>query len=119
LAVRPQLALEADILALLPKDERDPAVDLALREFSDHAGRKTLFLVGAADEANARAAASAFAARLRESPAFADVQLEVQTRVQDTLDAYRPYRAVLLSARDRERLRGGDESLYQDARRAL
>src|ERR1043166_182603 len=81
--VRPSLQLETDLLALLPKDERDPAVDRALREFSAQAGRKTLFLIGAADGAVARKAAGDFAAALRQSPAFADVQFEVQSRLAD------------------------------------
>ena len=42
-----QLNPETDILALLPSAEKDPVVDTALRLFSDQAGRKTLFLIGA------------------------------------------------------------------------
>jgi predicted exporter len=119
LEVRPNLALETDLLALLPKDQHDPAVDLALREFSEQAGRKTLFLIGAPDPALARKAASAFAQALRQSPAFSDVQLEVQSRLADTIAAYRPDQSVLLSMRDRERLRADPQSVFDDARRAI
>lgn len=117
--VRPHLQLETDLLALLPKDQRDPGVDLALREFSEQAGRKTLFLIGAADGAVARKAASNFATTLRQSPAFSDVQFEVQSRLADTIDAYRADQAILLSAHDRDRLRSDPESVLNDARRAI
>src|SRR2546422_7496922 len=80
--VKNRLAPETDILALLPAAEQDPVVDVALREFSEKAGRKTLFLVGAATDGAARTAASQFAQTLRGSAGFADVQLEVQSRMQ-------------------------------------
>ena len=97
------LDTETDILALLPSAEKDPVVDTALRLFSDQAGRKTLFLIGADTTDAANRAADDFAASLRRSTAFSDVQLEVQNRMRDTLAAYQPYRGVLLAAGDRLR----------------
>jgi predicted exporter len=114
------LSTETDILALLPGTEHDPVVDRALREFSDQAGRKILFLVGSRNEDDAHAAGAAFAAALKAGDGIADVQYEVQNRVGETLTAYQAYRHALLSDRDRQRLAAGDgEALYRDAQRAL
>ena len=114
------LDTETDILALLPSAEHDPVVDGALRAFSDQAGRKVLFLIGAADPDTARAAAAGFAGTLRKAEGFAYVQFEVQNRVAETLKAYAPYQQVLLSEQDRQRLAAGQaEALYRDAQRAL
>lgn len=114
------LDTETDILALLPSEEHDPVVDHALHAFSDQAGRKLLFLVGASDAAQAHKAATQFVATLKTSSGFSDLQLEVQNRIADTLKAYAPYRHVLLSEHDRARLAAGEsEALYRDAQRAL
>ncbi|MGH8541461.1 MAG: hypothetical protein ACRETW_13280, partial [Stenotrophobium sp.] len=118
--LKPILATETDILSLLPGAEQDPVVDIALREFSDQAGRKTLFLLGAASDEAARTAATNFAAALKPGQGFDDVQLEVQDRMQDTVSAYQPYRGVLLAAQDRARLAAGDSAaIYNDALHAL
>lgn len=115
-----QLHPETDILALLPGAEKDPVVDTALRRFSDQAGRKTLFLIGADTETAAAHAASDFAAHLQQSPAFSDVQLQVQNRLRDTLAAYKPYRGVLLAATDRDKLTAHQGSeIYTSALHAL
>lgn len=120
LRVAGQVRIETDVLAMLPEVERDPAVDVALREFSEQAGRKTLFLVGAAQESAAHSAASAFAGTLRSNGGFADVRLEVQDGVRDALATVRAYRGVLLSARDRDLLATGHgEALFQQMMRAL
>ncbi|HWU69163.1 MAG TPA: hypothetical protein VN046_09820 [Stenotrophobium sp.] len=115
-----QLNPETDILALLPGAEKDPVIDVALHKFSDQAGRKTLFLIGAGTDAAAARAAEDFAARLQKSAAFADVQLRVQNRMHDTLSAYAPYRGVLLAASDRDRLAAGQgDAIYDAALRAI
>ncbi|MGH8462009.1 MAG: MMPL family transporter [Stenotrophobium sp.] len=115
-----QLNPETDILALLPGAEQDPVVGTALHKFSDQAGRKTLFLIGADTADAANHAADEFAASLRGNAAFSDVQLEVQNRLRDTLAAYQPYRGVLLAAGDRDKLAAHqDNAIYDAALRAL
>ncbi|MGH8506289.1 MAG: MMPL family transporter [Stenotrophobium sp.] len=115
-----QLNPETDILALLPGTEKDPVVDIALHRFSDQAGRKTLFLIGASTDTAAGRAANDFAACLQKNPAFSDVQLHVQNRMRDTLSAYAPYRGVLLAAADRNRLAAGQgDAIYDSALHAL
>jgi len=114
------LSTETDILALLPGAQHDPVVDRALREFSDQAGRKIIFLVGSRNAEHARAAGAAFAAALKAGEGIADVQYEVRNRVGETVTAYQAYRHSLLSVKDRERLASGHgEALYRDAQRAL
>ncbi len=114
------LSTETDILALLPGAQHDPVVDRALREFSDQAGRKIIFLVGSRNAEHARAAGAVFAAELKAGEGIADVQYEVRNRVGETVTAYQAYRHSLLSAKDRERLASGHgEALYRDAQRAL
>lgn len=118
--IKGNLSTETDILALLPGGEHDPVVDRALREFSDQAGRKIIFLVGSRHAERARAAGAVFAAELKAGAGIADVQYEVRNRVGDTLNAYQAYRHSLLSARDRERLAAGKgDALYRDAQRAI
>lgn len=118
--IKGNLSTETDILALLPGAQHDPVVDRALREFSDQAGRKIIFLVGSRNAERARAAGAVFAAELKVGEGIADVQYEVRNRVGDTLTAYQAYRYSLLSAHDRERLSSGKgEALYRDAQRAI
>lgn len=118
--IKGNLSTETDILALLPQGQHDPVVDHALREFSDQAGRKIIFLVGSRDAERARAAGAVFAAELKSGEGIADVQYEVRNRVGETLNAYQAYRHSLLSARDRERLASGHgEAIYREAQRAL
>ena len=114
------LDTETNILALLPSSEHDPVAEAALHAFSDQAGRKVLFLVGATEEDKAHSTATDFASTLKSSPGFSSIQFELQNRVADTLKAYEPYRHVLLSEQDRKRLATGDsEAVYRDAQRAL
>lgn len=118
--LKANLDTETDILALLPSAEHDPVADAALHAFSDQAGRKVLFLIGAEDEEKARSAATDFATTLKTTPGFSSIQFELQNRVAETLKAYEPYRHVLLSAQDRQRFAAGDgEALYRDAQHAL
>ncbi len=118
--IKGNLSTETDILALLPNAQHDPVVDRALREFSDQAGRKIIFLVGSRDAERARTAGAVFAAELKSGEGIADVQYEVRNRVGETLTAYQAYRYSLLSARDRQRLESGHgEALYRDAQRAI
>lgn len=114
------LDTETDILALLPSEEHDPVADHALHAFSDQAGRKVLFLIGAEEDTKARAAAADFADALKANAGFSEVQFEVQSQLAETVKAYAPCRQVLLAERDRARLLAGDtQSLYRDAQRAL
>jgi predicted exporter len=113
--VRPHLKIETDVLALLPADERDRALDEAARRFADGLSRRALFLVGAPSFAQAKSAATRFAAALREPGVFAAVRLEIDATA-DVVDFYRPHQALLLSDRHRAGLEAGeDQRLYDEA----
>jgi predicted exporter len=115
LDVRGKLAIETDIMALLPADEREPELDHAARHFSDVSSRKTLFLVGAPTAAQARTAASQFAGLLRAPKVFKDVQLEVNTGA-DASAIYLAHRYGLLSDQHRAWLAAGEgQKLYDEA----
>lgn len=114
------LRVETDILAMLPDVDRDPVVERSVRALSDTTGRRTLFLVGAADLAQAAAAARAFAGSLAVARVFSEVRVDVahDARALDAL--YGPHRAVLLSDRHRARLAAGEGAkLVQESLRAL
>lgn len=119
--VRPGFRLETDILALLPGNEADPAEARGLDRFSDRIGRNAAWLIGAPDFAQARKAASAFAARLSASPAFAKVRFEIDADwPAESAAAYLPYRDGLLSDRMRAQLLAHqDEALLAQAQQAL
>lgn len=111
----PALRIETDITAMLPQTLPDPGVRQALDRFGAAAGKRNLFLVGAADFESARRAATAFAGSLQASGAFAEVQLEV-TRELTQLDAgYGERRSLLLSDRHRAALMAGDRAALREA----
>lgn len=117
--VLPQLRTETDLLQLLPETRRDATAAQALAEFSDALGRQLIFLVGARDIGDARAAASRFARSLEASGAFASVNLEIAGSSDDRRVLIKAHRGYLLSDRQRARLEQGDtEKLTRDALRA-
>jgi len=61
--------LESDVLALLPRDAHDPALADATRRIADASARNMVVLLGAADAAQARAAAQAYRASLSTAQA--------------------------------------------------
>lgn len=120
LLVRPQLRIDTDLLGLLPAAEQDVGANQALRSWSDNLGRRALFLIGAPDHAQARAAAAKFAQTLRASDAFAQVQLEVGSEAGGLGSLYAPHRAGLLAPRHRQWLATDqNEQLYTEALHAL
>lgn len=117
--VLPRLKVETDILALLPVEQSDAAANRAVQQFSEALARKMIFLIGAADLNEAKESAKKFAAALRASKAFAQVDLEVSGRTAEALKLYRAHRGMLLSNRQFELLRAGqDEQLLRATLRA-
>ena len=111
--VLPALAVETDILALLPREQQDRDLDASLRNFSADLARRQIFLVGAVPE-EARNAADAFAAELRASGAFTSVQLELGGDFLRRADVYLQHRAWLLAPRDRASLETGETTPLLD-----
>ncbi len=108
--VLPNLRVETDILALLPKAQQDRDLDAALQSFSAELARRQIFLVGAAAPEAARRAADAFTASLRGSGAFASVQFELDGDLRGRAQVYLQHRAWLLTPQDRAALASGDSS---------
>ncbi|MCK7500422.1 MAG: MMPL family transporter [Comamonadaceae bacterium] len=97
--------LDADVMALLPHDERAPEVGLATEALAARASRQVVVILGAAEWDAARRAAAAWRGALQApaSPlqprALGDAQA-----LDAALDFYRPWREALLTPAQRERL---------------
>jgi predicted exporter len=90
--------IDTDLLALLPKDERRPALEAALRALSTQGERQLALLVSAQDEASTRKAVAV----VRE--ALSDVGLSEQGHDAAAFpgDFYKFWRMGLLTAADRD-----------------
>ncbi len=69
--------LETDLLAMLPKTERNPAAERGVRALAQAMGDRAVLVVGAPDPQRAKAAARQLVSRLEASQAFANVQGEL------------------------------------------
>jgi predicted exporter len=98
--------LDNDVLALLPADEQAPRVSQAMRQLAEGASRQIVVMVGAADRAEAQAAARQFDAVWREhDKALAtDATGAAGTPGRETLAALQPWRDRLLTDEQRQRL---------------
>ncbi|RZI60722.1 MAG: hypothetical protein EOP37_10335 [Rubrivivax sp.] len=131
---RPAGVLDSDVLAMLPRDERRPAVAAATRALADAGERRVVVLIGAKGLTQAIAAGDAFAlamaggegAKGAEGAAVAPsagaaLRWRVDEGEQNTwLGFYAPWRAALLTDEDRRTLQTqSTEVLAQQALRAL
>ncbi|HZB90474.1 MAG TPA: hypothetical protein VE397_03465, partial [Stellaceae bacterium] len=99
---------QSDFAALLPQEERDPAVQQAKDRVASMLNRRILVLVGHRDRSTARAAGAALAEALRGSGLVASVTYEIADDGPRRLAAALfPYRFGLLTAADRVRLEQG------------
>lgn len=114
LRVAPHMPVEADILALLPADERDRAAEAAQTRYAEAIGQRILVLVGASDFDAARRGAAAYATVLRGSGLFDTVRDAIDTGERRALSGYLPYRDGLLSARHRALLDRGDRAALRE-----
>ena len=70
-------AVQTDLLAMLPRTERNPVAEAAIGALAQATGERAVFLVGAPRGDQAEAAALAFAAALERSGAFAQVTARI------------------------------------------
>jgi predicted exporter len=100
--------IRTDLLALLPREERDPAMQKAKEAVSRNLGRRLLLAFGDSNRARARTAARQATAAIDASGLVAPLD---GTALQDAgrrlATFYFPYRDALLSAEDRAALEGG------------
>jgi predicted exporter len=100
--------LRTDLLALLPQEDRDPAVQRAKERVAAAFGRRIIVLVGHEDRATARTAGARLAEWLGASPMVRSVTHALHAdAVRDLGQALFPFRAGLLAASDRARLEAG------------
>lgn len=99
------LSFRTDLMALLPREEQNPAVQKANDAVTDALSRKLVFLVGSADRSAARAGAAELSRRLQASGlvALSTGGLD-RDRLRQMGQLYYPYRQGLLSNDDRQRL---------------
>jgi predicted exporter len=115
-AVRHHWRIQTDILALLPKDDRDATVRALRRLVSDTFGRRTLVLVSHAQPAIAREVTRQLAHMLEASELFTDVQWEYRHQHQAFFDFYFPRRYQVLSPLLRQYLEHEDGYTHLIAR---
>ncbi|TWI13309.1 MMPL family transporter [Aerolutibacter ruishenii] len=100
--------LESDVLALLPQDAHDPVLAEATRRIADASARQMVVLLGAADAAQAQAAASAYRTALQAAERRQPLPFAEGASMAGWFEAsrafYAPWRDRLLTAAQRERL---------------
>ncbi|WP_020183057.1 MMPL family transporter [Methylotenera sp. 1P/1] len=122
-----QSPLQTNLLALLPKTERNAVAEEAVTQLVNSAGNRVLFLVGASSQEVAITAAHSFANQLRAlnkssgQPAmFKQVFLEVPALDTNQIaDFYAPYRYRLLTHEDYKGLSDGPLHLSDQLQQKL
>src|SRR5512139_370682 len=94
--------LDPDVLALLPREGRNAAVEIATRTLTEAASRRGVVLVGTARWESTLAAADAVTAALRKAPV--DLDSGAAQTFEALVDFYRPWRDRLITSAQRERL---------------
>lgn len=103
------ITLDSNILALLPRAERDAAAQNVQDKIADSFSRRVVFLIGDASPAKAAAAAREFSATLEHSGTVATITSKLDPDAQRKMGAaYFPYRLGLLAQRDRAALMAGN-----------
>ena len=99
------LELRTDLLALLPKEEQDPAFSAASDRIMQKVAGRVVLLIGSQDRAAARYAASEIEGALASAKVMAPDGMSKNTDGATALATfYFPYRAALLTDRDRRSL---------------
>lgn len=112
------LAFRTDLMALLPMNEQDPVAQRAHEVVTQSLSRRFVLLVGHSDRAVARAAARRISDDLTASGLASLNEAEFDAdRIKRIGALYFPYRAGLLSQRDRATLQAGNSQTI--ATRAL
>jgi len=93
------LPVDTDVLALLPRDERDEGAQAALARLAERASRRVVVLVGSLEPERSEKAADAFVASLGSIARPASAMSESST--QALVEALGPSREGLLAPEDR------------------
>lgn len=113
--------IDMDVMALLPHDEKTPAVDVAMRQLTDAVARQVVVLVGAPDWTQARAASQAFNDALAHgAPTLFAPSTPPDQTFTAALDFFRPWRDRLLTSEQQRYLETTpQDALTQQALRSL
>jgi len=107
---------DTDILALLPAERRDPALEQASAKMVDAAEQRLIALIGAPDWAEARRAADAYREVLaRHGDLFQLTDQAGERMESDFLALFGRYRQVLLTADDEAALRNQPAQFWIDS----
>ncbi len=102
------IVLESNILALLPRAERDAAAQSVQDRIAESFSRRVIFLVGDASPGKAAAAARKLSAALERSGTIASLTSKLDPDAQQRMGAaYFSHRSGLLSDADRKALLAG------------
>ncbi|MBT5050591.1 MAG: MMPL family transporter [Rhodospirillaceae bacterium] len=108
--------INADLMSLLPKAERDPVVRDAVTRVKRRFERHVVLLVGAKDKETAKSAVTHVHGRLAKSGRFRTLRLKHdQELIRHALSFYFPLRFQLLSNGARDQLTAGDKDGFQRA----
>ncbi len=100
-----RLQLDTDVLAMLPRDERDATVQNVTRKLTDSASRRIVVLVGGGDWLSARSAADAYARALSASSQTVNLRYLVDDAMAaQMVDFFKPWRKQLLTPQQRQML---------------
>ena len=112
------LTFRTDLMALLPREERDPLLQQANDQVTDALSRRVVILIGHKDRDDARAAVAKVSEVLAASGLVTiDSTGFDKDRLRQMGELYFPYRRGLLADEDRRRLNDGREQ--EIATRAL
>jgi predicted exporter len=103
------ITFDSNILALLPRAERDPSAQNVRDKIAESFSRRVVFLVGDASSAKATTAAGKHSAALERSGTVSAITSRRDPDAQRKMGAaYFPYRSGLLAPSDRAALLAGD-----------
>ncbi len=105
------LVFRTDLMALLPREEQNPALQTANDAVTRALSRRVLLLVGHPDRGQARTAATEITRRM-ETSGLVEITARGfgKDRLQRLAALYFPYRRGLLAEQDRRRLQAGREA---------
>jgi predicted exporter len=109
------VTLESNILALLPRQERDASVQRASDRLANSLSQRFGFLVGSRSPEKAIAAAHLLSSALKQSGTVTAFSSTIDQDAQKKMGAaYFPYRSGLLSETDRADLKAGHAERLKD-----
>jgi predicted exporter len=99
--------IDTDVFALLPHDEQSPIAQMAMRQLAEQGERRVVVMLGGADWEVLRQVAQAMGGHLAHSEAGLQ-PTSLEGMAAQTMDFYKPWRDVLLTASQKAQLSNAD-----------